>query len=709
MPGRIFKTPLRPPESRSAQSLAATFIPILWLAGAGAAAQAPDPTQVPARTLAPIVIKAREGLSLTVPSAGEARTEIERIPGGVALVPDTAWRDTQAATIKDVLDYTPGVFAQPKWGEDARLSIRGSGLSRYYHMRGIALYQDGVPLNNADGSADFQWIDPTAYRYTEVYKGANALRYGAGTLGGAVNFVTPTGFDAPAFQGRLDTGSFGWRRLQAAGGYASGNVDGFLTGSWQRQDGFRDHSGGHSLRASGNLGWRISDRAETRFYVTGVRIRQDIPGSVTREQALDDPRRAATANEQDDWQRNIDGARIANRTVVARGDTQYEFGGWYAQSHLRHPIYQYLDNDYTDYGAYTRLVNAAPLAGHGNRFTLGLTWAAGKVAAANYVNSGGHRGERLSETRDRSSNLTLYGENAFDIVPGLSLIAGMQYLHARRDRNDLFNGGRPTTRSGDRSYDFFNPKLGVLWQVSPRAQVYGNVSRSAEPPTFGDMNFATADDLARLKPQRATTFEIGTRGQAGDLAWDVALYRAHIKNEFQCVSSMWNICDQTVNLDRTLHQGIELGLNWTALRGVFARGVHTDSVQLNASYTFSDFRYDGDSQWGDNRIPGVPRHYLRAELVYRHPAGFHIGPNVEWVPQAYYVDNANSVETASYALLGLRAGWERGPYSFYIDGRNLTDRRYIASASITDRAHARSALFEPGTGRAVFAGVQVRY
>jgi len=41
-------------------------------------------------------------------------------------------------------------------GKDSRLSIRGSGLSRYYHLRGLPPNQDGVPLNNADGSADFQ-------------------------------------------------------------------------------------------------------------------------------------------------------------------------------------------------------------------------------------------------------------------------------------------------------------------------------------------------------------------------------------------------------------------------------------------------------------------------------------------------------------------------------------------------------------------------
>jgi iron complex outermembrane receptor protein len=117
-------------------------------------------------------------------------------------VPDTAWADTPAATLKDVLDYTPGVFVQPKWGEDSRLSIRGSGLSRNFHMRGVAILQDGVPINASDGSSDFQELGPTGFRYVEVYKGANALRYGANYVGGAINFVSPSSYDAERFQGR---------------------------------------------------------------------------------------------------------------------------------------------------------------------------------------------------------------------------------------------------------------------------------------------------------------------------------------------------------------------------------------------------------------------------------------------------------------------------------------------------------------------------
>lgn len=660
-------------------------------------------------TLAPVIVTPERGKSLTVPDLQSAQQTIEQVAGGVALVPESAWRDTRAATVKDMLDYTPGVFAQPKWGDDARLSIRGSGLSRYYHLRGISLYQDGIPLNDPDGSSNFHRIDPTAYRYTEVYKGANSLQYGAATLGGAIKFVTPTGHDADAFQGRLDTGSFGWRRVQLGSGFAGEKLDGVISGSWQTQDGYREQSAGHSLRASANLAWRLSDRSETRFYLSGYQIHQDIPGSVSRDQALNNPRQAAKANKEHDWQLNLDGGRIANRTVLVMGETQYELGGWFEQSSLRHPIYQFVDRDTSSYGAYGRLVNTSPLAGRDNHFTLGLTWSAGKIDAQNSVNVGGKRQEKLSASKDRANNLTAYAENAWSLGSDLSLITGLQYMHAQRKRQDLYNGGLPATRSGDKSYNFFNPKLGLLWDAGPQWQIYGNISRSAEPPTFDDMTFSTRNDLDRLQAQRATTFEIGTRGENGNVAWDVSLYHARVKNELQCISAPWNICDKTVNADRTTHQGIELGVQWTAARSLLVQGLQSDSLDIKGAYTYSNFKFDNDRDWNNNQMPGVPKHYLRAEIIYKHPSGFHIGPNVEWVPQAYYVDNANTTKTSSYALLGLRAGWELGPYSFYIDGRNLTDRRYIASASITDYATASSPLFEPGTGRSVFAGVQIQY
>src|SRR5262249_59632559 len=137
-----------------------------------------------------------------------------RAAGGVATVPPEDSRpSTPAARVKEVLDSAPGLFAQQKWGEAPRLSIRGSGLSRSFHLRGVQLYMDGIPINTADGYGDFQEIDPTAYQHVDLYKGGNGLRFGANSLGGAINFVTPTGRTASPFEGRIDAGSFDFYRL----------------------------------------------------------------------------------------------------------------------------------------------------------------------------------------------------------------------------------------------------------------------------------------------------------------------------------------------------------------------------------------------------------------------------------------------------------------------------------------------------------------
>lgn len=656
----------------------------------------------------------QNGKSLTVPTTSQAKALIERTPGGVALVPGTAYQDTQATTVKDVLDYVPGVFVQPKWGEDSRLSIRGSGLSRNFHLRSLQLYLDGIPINTADGYGDFQEIDPTAYKYVEVYKGGNALRFGGNSLGGAINFVTATGRDASIAQGRLDFGSFGFHRLQASSGAAAGAFDGFITTSWQEQDGFRDHSGGESFRGSANVGVRVSPDLETRFYVNGNHVEQRIPGGVTRDVALTSPTTAAAGNVRDDWQRNIDTVRVANRTVIRFAPTtMLEVGVFGVDRHLMHPIFEWLDYKYTDYGAFGRIVDERTLGGFKNRLVVGTTLHNGDVEAEQYVNSGGRKGALTFKSHDTSGNLSAYGENQFFVLPGVALVAGTQFLHATRDREDQFlsNGDQ----SGKTEFNLWSPKGGVLWDVTRNSQVYANVSRSAEIPSYGEGVSAPAFlrlpsiSFTEIDAQRATTFEIGTRGRDGDLGWELTLYRAEIEKELMCYYSAFGNCNVT-NADRTIHQGVEAGVSAAVLKGLFATGSAPDKIWLNAAYTYNDFRYDNDATWGDNELPGAPRHFVRAELLYKHPSGFYFGPNVELAPQSYYVDSANTLKTAGYGLWGAKIGWnDGGRVSVYLEGRNLADEKYIASASIIDRANSTMALFEPGTGRAVYGGVQFKW
>ena len=223
------------------------------------------------------------------------------------------------------------------------MSIRGSGLTRNFGNRGINVYMDGIPINTADGLFDLFDIDPTAYRYVEVYKGANGPRYGANSLGGAINFVTPTGRDASPFEARFDAGSFGFVRGQASTGGVKGPADWFVTGSAQREDGFREHSNGNIERLNANVGYQFSPDAETRFYFECNSWRQRLPGELTKTAALTTPRAADPEFVRQDQQRNIDLIRLANKTTLRFGPTTVNFGIFTHQRHVDHPIFRNLD------------------------------------------------------------------------------------------------------------------------------------------------------------------------------------------------------------------------------------------------------------------------------------------------------------------------------------------------------------------------------
>ncbi len=275
-----------------------------------------------------------------------------------------------------------------------------------------------------------------------------------------------------------------------------------------------------------------------------------------------------------------------------------------------------------------------------------------------------------------------------------------------RDRRDRFlqNGDQ----SGSRSYDIFSPKVGVLWDVDAvRGRCSRNVSRSAEVPSFGENTFATPAS-STVDAQTATTYEIGTRGRRPDFTWDVALYRAEIQQRVAMPHRARDARRLHGRRTRTA-RCIRASRRASASRSSRRCSPPEDRFWFNVAYTYNDFFFDGDARYGNNRLPGAPPHYIRAELLYKHPGGFYAGPNIEWVPQAYFADNANSVTVDPYALLNFKVGYDRGTgWSGYLEGRNLLDARYIASTSIAETANAASALFEPGTGRAIYGGMRYR-
>ena len=133
-------------------------------------------------------------------------------------------------------------------------------------------------------------------------------------------------------------------------------------------------------------------------------------------------------------------------------------------------------------------------------------------------------------------------------------------------------------------------------------------------------------------------------------------------------------------------------------------------MSLRQTYTYSDFHFDDDPDYGDNRLAGQPQHYYQASIRYQHPSGLYLAPSVERAMSATTVDYANTRAVPGYTVWGLAAGveWPRG-ISLFLEARNLGDERYISSVSATtdfSTAGNRN-IFYPGEGRALFGGLRV--
>lgn len=689
--------------------LKATVVASVGLALVPALARAQSQIHDQAQTQLPPITVTAPSASLTVPSAREAEEQINRTPGGVEVVPAERYLDGRATTLKDMLDYTPGVWVQSKYGqEDSKLVIRGSGLSRNFHLRGVRLLQDGSPINLADGSGDFHEIDPLAQQYIEVFKGANALRYGAATLGGAINFVSPTGRSNPGLAARVYGGSYQTFGQQAAAGFSDGPWDAWLSFTNLSGNGFREHTNQSLQRVNGNFGAQIGSNVETRFFFSGNQVRNQIPASLTQQQFWTDPRQGPLANVLLNTRRDVDSFRFANTTVIDIGDDSVTLQGFVKSKYLFHPLtFGIVDNNLMDWGATAQYKGSRQVFGHRNDFIVGANYFGGTNRNKQFVNNFGLPGALLNDNTENSSSVEIYGENWFYPTPEVAIVAGIQLNWANRVLTDnyLVNGND----SGSAAYFEVNPKIGVLWEPRKDLQFFANVSRASEPPAWSELNPSAAPGFAPLAPQTSWTAEIGTRGKLNEnLGWDLSIYRSWVKNELQLlVVPGFGGAAIAINIPNAIHQGIELGLNGTAWRSE-----RNDRISGRLALTVGDYRFDNDPVYGNNQLPGAPPYYIRAEARYDSPRGFYIGPNIEWSPQAYYVDNVNNPAfmAAPYALLGLKAGYTglKG-FEFFVDARNLTNNMYVSNVGVINTALPTSQLYNPGEGASVYAGIQARF
>ncbi|WP_336813055.1 TonB-dependent receptor family protein [Bosea sp. MMO-172] len=700
-----------------------------------------------------------EGAAAGVPTF--VRDRFFATAGGATLLTAEDIPQSGNPTLARALQDAPGVVVQEFFGgnDQPRIQIRGSGLQQNPVERGILVLRDGLPLNRADGSYIVGLANPLQAQSIEVYRGQTSHRLGATVLGGALNFVSPTGNSAPGTQVQVSGGSFGQVNLSGQTGYRGEGVDALIQGDFSRRDGYRVYNESQRASVSGNVGVALTENIKTRFFIGYTDLSFDVAGPLTKQGLRADPKQVHGGPRvvngvavdpgpnvlRDRPRRETKQFFIGNRTTAEFGPHLVDLGlGYtYTDDMFRFPISSGVrvtkGGDFTAVARYAyKPDQAAPLP----LFETTAQYVVGSAKRENYLNQGGTTGALFGESDLDASTLSLYAGANIPIWQSVTLSPAISYAHATRDNSDTYAAARRPTNayspaspyahlpngsvprqdsSYGRTYDGWSPSLGLSWRPNTDQIVFAALSKSFEPPTHEDllatingtpnsspgrpnpgapMAAAAAFSTPALKAQTGTTLEGGWRGRHGDYSWDGVVYYSWIDNELLSLRDATGASLGAINADKTTHFGVELGLGAKIFEQLTGR----------LAYTYQDFRFDNDPTRGNNRIAGAPRHLINATLQYQATQAWMLQASLRWNPEKTPVDNMNTLYADPYALVDLRTEYRiNDSVTAFGEVSNVFDKTYASSTLIVDQARSDQAAFLPGTGRAFYAGLKARF
>lgn len=676
---------------------------LLALVGAGSIQAQPD-SPADSSDVEVVVVTGSEA------TIDDARNELARVPGGTTLIDMIALSERSIGNVADAMRYVPGVWAVSPTGDDnIYFSSRGSNLDAInYDMNGIKLLQDGLPVTTAGGDNHNRMIDPLAARYATVARGANAVSFGASTLGGAVNFVTPTARDGAGNSLSLTAGSHGQTTGRLTLGSTFGDAaDALITIEGKARDGYREHSEQDRGGIYANAGWQFSDNWSTRFFLTAVNNDSELTNALTRAQFDADPDQSVAAS-IGNYQVDVDTVRLANKTSWRiDSNRSFEFGVSFEEQSLFHPIVWspffslLIDRDHSDAGMMARYRQRTG----DHELVFGINHGDSSVSGGHYSHVDAAPTDLWARVSTDATTTELFALDRWSVSDRTTLVLAVQAVNADRESRSAPVPSGPVANP-QASYDRINPRVGIIHEIDQSLTVYGNLSSLYEPPTTFQLQDNIAGGDATLLAMKGTVLEAGLRGQGGSantsFNWDVALYHAGIDDEILSIDDpLAPGTSLSTNIDKTVHSGIE-----AIVRSSHRIGARGGLLEPLVTMTVNDFSFDGDPVYGNNTLPAAPDCFIKGELIYRSPEGFFVGPTFDRVGKRW-ADFANSYRIEDYTLLGMRGGYSKDRWRVFADIRNVADKDYVAYHSVRDVAAADTALLYRGEPLSAYFGFEI--
>lgn len=615
-----------------------------------------------------------------------------------------------------LLDQIPSVVVSSDAGAGVGytgIRIRGSDATR------INVTVNGVPINDAESQGTF-WVNmpdlASSAQDIQVQRGVGTSTNGSGAFGASINIQTDQ-IPQKAYAGTANSfGSFNTRKhtVKAGTGLINGHYFLDMRLSQIASDGYIDRASS-DLKSYYLSGGYIDEKNMLKAVVFGGKERTYQAWYGVDEATLQSARTTNFAgykadgtfydDQTDNYQQDhhqLHYSRFISPQWELNTALHYTYGrGYYEEYNVGDSLGSYrlgpvsigdstiyyadlvrqlwLDNDF--YGA-TWAINYTPnnrlrstLGGSINQYD-GRHF--GKVIWAQ-VQTGNDPNDHYYNHLSKKTDFTIYAKTYYNFLENMTGFVDLQYRKVHYETN----GDRNRSLAIVDDLQFFNPKAGITYQVSPFERVYASVALANRE---GNRNDYT-DNEEKPIPERLYDVEFGFVRSNKNFNIETVGYLMYYVNQLVLTGQLNDVGAYIrSNAGESYRAGLEITSSYRAnswalisLNAALSKNVVKSFAQENGAgelieYTNTDISF---SPW---LIGG-------ANLTILPTDGMQVSLNGKYVGKQY-LDNTSNNNSAldGYFLLGAQAQYILKPtwmneIGFNLAINNLLNKMYVANGA----------------------------
>ncbi|WP_114327146.1 TonB-dependent receptor [Candidatus Colwellia aromaticivorans] len=596
---------------------------------------------------------------------------------------------------------------------------------------GYYLYlQDNIPLQSAaffNHNALWWSSFNSNVARMEVLKGAGTALYGSGAVAATVNILSADIAQSPQTSIDLMLGEDEYSKVQASHSNQISNTQSFrLSGSYLKNDGWRDHTGSEraevTLRHELDLG--DNERLITSFVASD--LEQEMAASLSEDLYENDKTNSGLSE-------SVLASDPLRKTKYMRLSTQWDkVDGNNFYSLI--PYYRYRTNDYTatwnqnmpKVESQVQTLGLLALASFehssDNTTTIGvdieltegdqlsyqpLDFTTSGWGADTFV-----QGEKFYDDTTQFISISPYIQHKRSLTDNLDLTLGARYDYAQYDFDNHLGvygdigHGKISVENRSDDFNHFSPKASLNYHLSEDSSVYVRYANSFRLPTAGSLYHLTVKDDGDAKavdPETSDTYELGYKANWKTVTFDTAIYYMDVDDG---IVHAYNDDGQRylTNATRVIHKGIEASILWQI----------NEQLNISTAYSQSKHEFDEHDDFAGNEMSAAPDYIANVRVRYMPSflQGFSAMLEVQSIGE-YWLDDANSQDDEGndriedgYTIGNLKARYQVSEQlAFHARVLNITDEEYAQEASY----RYGKITYSPGAPRTAYVGLSYQW